>query len=143
MPYTTKTLIVSMIGAEPLTAITDDDNTGATVDSIVTQCITDADSTIDSYLGSRYTVPISPTPNKIAELSRDIAIYNLYSRTPQGPPEFRKVRYDGAIAFLKDVSSGKAVIDGLDFVGTDVRSTSTVSISSDTRIFTSDDMAGF
>ena len=43
----------------------------------------------------------------VRKLSVDISIYNLYARR-KGAPEDRKQRYDSAIRFLRDVSTGKA-----------------------------------
>jgi len=82
----------------------------AVVAAVVTRAIADADEEIDSYAGVRYSLPFSTTPNRVRTLSVDIAIYNLYSRR-RGAPEDRKARYERVIQFLKDVATGKAVLD--------------------------------
>ena len=48
--------------------------------AVIDQCITDADSEIDSYLRQSYTLPLSETPNLINQLSCEIAIVNLYKK---------------------------------------------------------------
>jgi phage gp36-like protein len=86
------------------------------VDAVVTQAIAEADSDIDSYGGRRYVVPFSPVPAKVKQLSVAIAVYKLHEKriavfAGEIPKSIRDM-YDDAIAFLKDVSKGNAVIDG-------------------------------
>lgn len=79
---------------------------------VVDECIAKADAEIDSYLGVKYTVPFSTVPARVESLSQDIAIYYLFTRRSV-TPEMREINYKNAIAYLRDVAAGKAVlIDG-------------------------------
>jgi len=110
MAYSTEADIKKQLPEEQLIELSDDDGDGVADSGVVERAITDADAEIDSYLSVRYTVPLSPVPARAQQLSVDIAIWNLYSRRTV-LDEIREKRYNAAIAFLKDVASGKANID--------------------------------
>lgn len=114
MAYTVKTDILEQISEAELIQLTDDVGAGSVDDAVVTRAIADADAEIDSYCGSRYTVPLSPVPARVRQLSVDIAVYHLYARRAGTLPEERKTRYQDAVRFLRDVASGKASILGVD-----------------------------
>ncbi len=107
MAYSAKADILEQLDEDVLVQLTDDADAGVVDDDVVTRAIADADSEIDSYCAAHYEVPFSTVPAMVRKLSVDIAIYNLYARR-KGAPEDRKARYDSAIRFLRDVSTGKA-----------------------------------
>jgi phage gp36-like protein len=110
MAYCTEDDLFSMIPEEDLTDLTVE--TGDVPDStVVADAISKADAEIDSYLGVKYVVPVSPTPDQVKALSVDLAIYHLYSRHSIIPP-VRQQKYEDAVAFLKQVAAGQAVIMG-------------------------------
>lgn len=77
---------------------------------IIEEAITDADGEIDGYLAKRYPVPIDPAPKVINKFSKDIAIYNLFSRVGIDESSEEKNylnRYNAAIKFLTLVAEGK------------------------------------
>ena len=80
---------------------------------IIADAINKAEAEIDSYLGVRYVVPVSPVPDQVKALAVDLAIYHLYSRRNLVPP-VRQQRYAAAVALLKQVRSGEIVITGPD-----------------------------
>ena len=68
---------------------------------------------IDGYLAKRYTVPISPAPRVLNKFSKDIAVYNLFSRIGIDESTDQKTylnRYNAAIKFLTLVAEGKVSI---------------------------------
>lgn len=107
MAYSAQTDILEQLDEDILIQLTDDVDAGVVDDDAVTRAIADADSEIDSYCGAHYEVPFSDVPAMVRKLSVDISIYNLYARR-KGAPEDRKQRYDSAIRFLRDISTGKA-----------------------------------
>jgi len=140
MPYSIQDDILEQIDESILIQLTDPD--GAAIDEdVVTRAIEDADATIDSYCQGRYTVPLSPVPDKIRQISVDIAMYNLFSRRGDAAPEVRKDRHKEAIRFLERVSDGKITLGA----ATPAQSNTpdTVNISSNDRIFDRDKMSGF
>ena len=97
MSYCTLTNILNLISEATLIALTDDAGAGEVDDAKVAAAIADADATIDSYCQGRYTIPLSPVPSKIVQISVDIAVYNLYSRSDLDMPEVRKERNKEAV----------------------------------------------
>lgn len=104
MAYCSQSDLLTMISQEELAELTAE--TGDLPDPlVVNEAIARADAEIDAYLGSRYSVPLSPTPPRIKALAVDMAIYHLYSRRSVAPP-VRREKYEAAIAFLKEVAAG-------------------------------------
>ena len=80
---------------------------------IIEAAIEDADGEIDGYLAKRYAVPISPVPKVINKFSKDIAVYNLFSRVgiDEGSEAKNYLnRYNAAIKFFTLVAAGTVSI---------------------------------
>lgn len=119
MAYSTKEEVREMLKDDALNAIIGDtyvedpSEREELVTPIIEAAIGDADGEIDGYLAKRYRVPISPIPKVINKFSKDIAIYNLYSRVgiDEGTEEKNYLnRYNAAIKFLTLVAEGKVSI---------------------------------
>lgn len=141
MSYCTLTNILNLISEATLIALTDDAGAGEVDDAKVAAAIADADATIDSYCQGRYTIPLSPVPSKIVQISVDIAVYNLYSRSDLDMPEVRKERNKEAVRFLEKVAAGGIRLGVSSPAPTDTDNSA--SIESNSRIFTRDKMAEF
>ena len=77
MPYSSLADLQNKISDSQLIQLTDD--SGATIDLIkIEAAITEADDLIDSYLGKVKTVPLSPVPGLVKNLSVNMAVWNLY-----------------------------------------------------------------
>lgn len=110
MAYCEEDDLLKMIPEEDLTDLTVE--SGEVPDNlIIADAISKGDAEIDSYLGVKYVVPISPTPDRVKALSVDLAIYHLYARRNLVPP-VRQQKYEAAVTFLKQVAAGHAVIMG-------------------------------
>ncbi len=110
MAYCTEDDLLNMISQADLADLTVE--SGEVPDSlIVAAAIGKAEAEIDSYLGVKYVVPLSAPPDQVKALAVDLAIYHLYSRRSIVPPVWQQ-RYDAALAFLKQVVAGQAVIVG-------------------------------
>lgn len=141
MAYCVQTDIVNQLDTTTLIQLTDDAGAGAVDATVVTRAIADADATIDAYCQGRYTVPLSPVPVKIRQVSVDIAIYNLFSRRDDTAPETRKDRHKEAIRFLERVADGK--IDLGAATPAPATTGNAVDIANEDRIFTRTKMTGF
>lgn len=143
MPYCALADIYPLqLDEDSLIQLTNDDSDTGTVDEdVVARAIADADATIDAYCQGRYTVPLTPAPDKIRQISVDIAIYNLYSRRADMMPDNRRKRYEDAISFLSAAAGGKIKL-GAD-TPAQANTSNTVSISNNGRIFTRTKMDGF
>ncbi|MGA9754912.1 MAG: DUF1320 domain-containing protein [Desulfobaccales bacterium] len=110
MAYCSEDDLLKMIPQAELADLTVE--SGEVPDSlIIAEAISKAEAEIDSYLGVKYVVPLSAPPAQVKALAVDLAIYHLYSRRSIVPP-VRQQKYDTAVAFLKQVVAGQAVIVG-------------------------------
>ena len=77
---------------------------------IIDAAVEDAEGEIDGYIAKRYSVPLIPVPKVINKFTKDIALYNLYSRIgidENGEEKNYLNRYNSAIKFLVLVTEGK------------------------------------
>jgi len=140
MPYCTQADILEQLDEAVLIQLTDCSGL-AINENRVSRAIKDADATIDSYCQGRYTVPLSPVPDKIRQVSVDIAIYNLYSRRADTAPDIRKDRHKEATRWLEKVNKGDIKLGAATPAATNTKDT--VIITSNDRIFDRDKMSGF
>lgn len=143
MAYSTLTDIKKLIPEETVIQLTDDENTGAVVESRVTEAIAQADAEIDSYCGGKYSVPFATVPDIVKKISVDIAIYNLYSRRVEEMPETRSDRYKNAIRQLEGIAKGNISIgEATEPTAAEQGGVEKNKTESD-RIFTKDTLSGF
>lgn len=118
MPYTVQSFLESAISTEKLRQLTDDARDGAIDAQVVTDAIASADGTIDGYIGTKYAVPLSaPIPVQVSQMSCNIALFYLFRRRSINVPDSIQRAYDDAIAFLKMVADGTAIIAGVSQTG--------------------------
>lgn len=141
MAYSIQEDIVDQLDESSLIQLTDDEGTGSVVESRVTKAITDADATIDFHCQARYSVPLAPVPDKIRQISVDIAIYNLFSRRGDTAPETRVDRYNQALKDLRDIRDGKTLLGSN--TPAPMNTENSVQIESNRRVFTRNNMRGF
>jgi len=140
MSYCTIDDIRKQVREAELIGLTDEEDTGAVVESVVTAAIEAAGVEIDGYLGGRYALPLATVPAILTKLAADIAVYNLYA-LGDGPPESRKERYDNAVRFLRSVAEGKISLGANDPAGTGAADKPAVSAGD--AVFTQDTLKGF
>lgn len=138
MAYSTIDDIKRLLPEDELRALTDDEGLGMVNQARVDEAVVSADAEIDSYCGTRYTVPVSPVPALLKKLSVDIAIHALYSRAVQSMPEVRSERYSAAVTQLESIAKGTLTL-GVDGAGEAAGTNKT----SDSAVFTRKNMEGF
>lgn len=150
MSYSTKEEVREMLKDDALNAIIGDTfiedpaEREELVAPIIEGAIEDADAEIDGYLAKRYAVPISPAPRVLNKFSKDIAIYNLYSRLgiDEGTEEKNYLnRYNAAVKFLTLVAEGKVSI-GAETEDPASAAATGFSVKSNPRIFSRGSMKG-
>jgi phage gp36-like protein len=110
MSYASQADMEDRFGATELAQRTDRTN-GAVIDTVVLgRALADADSEIDGYLATRYTLPLPSTPPVVNRLACEIARYRLFD---DGVPETVRVRYQDAVSLLKRLSSGEVQLAGI------------------------------
>lgn len=106
--YCTTQNIIDRFGEDELIQLTDEaDSTGQFSNSInatqVQRAIEDSTATIDSYLASRYPLPLVNVPPVLERFACDLARYFLHDRSPL---EEVTHRYKEAIRYLEKVAKG-------------------------------------
>lgn len=110
MTYATQADLADRFGEPELAQRTDRTN-GTVIDTVVLgRAQADADAEIDSYLATRYTLPLASTPVVITRLACDITRYRLYD---DGVSETVRVRYQDAVSLLKRLASGEVQLAGM------------------------------
>ena len=150
MRYSTRAEVRSLLKDDALNAIIGDTfiedpaEREELVAPIIDEAIADADGEIDGYLAKRYAVPISPAPKIINICSKDIAVYNLFSRIGIDESTDQKTylnRYNQAIKFLTLVAEGKVSI-GAETDDPTTAAATAFSVISNPRNFSRDKMRG-
>ena len=151
MSYSTRDEVREMIKDDALNALIGDsfienpEEREAFMAPLIDAAIGDADAEIDGYLAKRYAVPLAPAPKVINKFSKDIAVYNLFSRIGIDESTEQKTylnRYNAAIKFLTLVAEGKVSI-GADADG-DPASAAAIgfTVRSNPRLFSRGQMRG-
>lgn len=102
--------------------------------------LNDARDTINSYVSSRYTSPISPVPPILERIACDLARYFLYD--DQATDQV-KDRYTAAMKLLADVRDGKASLGPDVATGQEPVSTAGAELVSGGRVWRRDNARGF
>ena len=150
MSYSTRAEVREMIKEDALNSIAGDayhdtEERSAMIGPLIDGAIADADGEIDGYLAKRYAVPLNPVPKVINKFSKDIAVYNLFSRMGIDEDSDAKIyltRYNAAVKYLTMVAEGKVSI-GADADG-DPASAAAVgfTVQSNPRLFSREQMEG-
>lgn len=109
MPYCTQSDLLNQLTQAELVQLTDDAGTGSVDTAKVDAALAAASATIDAYAGARYTLPLQ-TSEKVKQLCVDLAIYELEKRRRRLREATIAAR-DAALAFLRDLAGGRAVLD--------------------------------
>lgn len=150
MSYSTRAEVREMVKDDALNSIIGDTyidypaEREEKVGPIIDAAIADADAEIDGYLAKRYAVPFSPVPRVLNKFSKDIAVYNLFSRMGIDESTDQKTylnRYNAAVKFLTLVAEGKVSIGAGNEDPASAASTG-FAVKSSPRLFRRDQMRG-
>lgn len=109
MPYCVKADLVRRFGAAELAQLTDETAAQSPDDTEINEACEEASSLIDSYLATRYAVPVDPVPTMVRKWACDIARkYVWKSRADAEHPV--TLAFNAALAQLKDVAKGIAAL---------------------------------
>jgi len=107
MTYATLITMTSQFGEHDLIDVTDTEDPYAGVINMTRlQLAMDAaNSEVDGYICTRYTVPVDPAPPFLVKVACDIARYHLVTGAAR-VTERDQVRYESAIKTLTNLSKG-------------------------------------
>lgn len=144
--YCTIDDLIKQSSAEVLIRCTDDDGSEEINQEIITEKILDAQTEIDSYCSSQYSVPFAPVPGLIKKLAVDITLYHLISRrglAEDSPDVILVRRYKDAVKLLENLAKGLVTIGAGTDLSKSVLAAQQVNIRSSERHFTRKKMRGF
>lgn len=107
MAYATSDDLVARFGMDELLAIADRDRDDEPDSDVVDGALVKASDVIDSYIGTRYALPLTTTSTVLKGICEDLARHGLYTVEP---PKIVVDNRDAAIAMLKDISRGTAAL---------------------------------
>lgn len=114
MPYCVKADLVKRFGSAELAQLTDETAAQSPDDTEITEACDEASSLIDSYLATRYTVPLADPPSTmVRKWACDIARKYLW-KDRAGPDSVVTQNFLAALAQLKDVAKGIAALPDAD-----------------------------
>lgn len=140
--YSTVDEVKSMVDEGAMIYLTDDNGSGEIDESKIDNAINDADSEINGYLQKRYPLPLPSIPKVINKLSKDITLYNLFSRRGIDKDKNDDTvlqRYKNAVKFLENLSKG--VVE-LGIAARQVKSIVGINLSSNRKLFSRNSMRG-
>lgn len=136
----TAALLRAAAAGTSLAAWTEEEQAAATAAlALINQAVADADGTIDGYLSGRYAVPLASPPPNVGRIACDLVRYYL---NDDQVTEAVEKRYTAAIAWLRDVSSGKASL-GADLGAAAQPTGGSVEMVSDATVFGRKNSGGF
>jgi phage gp36-like protein len=110
MSYVTNADIEAWLGTRNYIALTDDSGSGAADVAKINEARTGAEGEVNSYLATRYQVPVSvSSESEVAAVLRtitlDLVAYRLHTRRPPVPPDIVR-RHDEAVTWLNRAAIG-------------------------------------
>lgn len=108
MSYATRAALVKRYGDSEVTSLEDPDNTGVALASVSEEALEDASQEADSYIGTRYTLPLPSVPEPVVRCVCDIARFRLYK---DKPTEEVKYRYERTVKWLEQLAAGKVTLN--------------------------------
>ena len=110
MAYVTNTDIENFLGTQIYVQLTDDSGSGSADTNKVSQARLGAEGEVNSYLATRYQVPINiaaeaETGEVIKTFVLSLVAYRLHSRRPPVPVDVVR-RHDEALTWLSRVAAG-------------------------------------
>jgi len=140
MSYCTLQDLIERFSESELIQLTDRTNTGAVNETTVTRAIADSDAEIDSYLQTRYVLPLPSLPQILKSTASDITRYRLYD--DRASEQVTK-RYTDAVAWLRLVAARKVSLGLPELQASEAVSSGGPKISAEPRTFTRDSLSGY
>lgn len=113
MAYATVQDLIDRYGQTEIVRLTTpaDQDLDGVVQPVAEAALADASAEIDGYVGRRYRVPIDVPPPIVVAKCCAIARYKLSTGEQKSPTEEMRRQYEDGIAWARDVSLGKFVLE--------------------------------
>ena len=111
MTYCSQDDLQDRLGAEEVARLADLDGDGVPDADVIARALADADATIDSYLGRRYTLPVAApdgsTPSVVRTRAVNLAVYFLKLGRDSVTDDVRG-QHEEDVQWLQAASAGRA-----------------------------------
>ena len=146
MGYITNSDIEERLGSVAYVQLADDDGNGVADVGVVDEARLGAEGEVNSYLGRRYSVPVSLTTHPdladvLASFTLDLAEYRLRLRRPPVPDDARR-RRDQAIEWLTRVAEGRIELPSAVGVAASTARGTIAAVTGEKRVLTRDELNG-
>jgi phage gp36-like protein len=115
MAYATASDMIARFGSAELIRMTTPE--GAAMEAIdadaVARALAEASDKIDSYLRTRYAVPLASVPSAIAGCCMRMARYDLARGPNREPTEQMRRDNDSDVKWLENIARGMVTLDGI------------------------------
>jgi phage gp36-like protein len=137
MAYCNREDIETRLGGDDLNALADHDGDGIADSTVVDQAIASAQAVIDSYLGTKFSVPVAPVPDVLKTRAVNLAVYFLKLGRDSVSEDVRR-QYENDVTWLREVVAG-AVTLGVEPTPAESSGSPSVRYDTQPRIFGRDD----
>ncbi|WP_281545898.1 phage protein Gp36 family protein [Grimontia sp. SpTr1] len=110
--YATVDDMLARYGEDVVYPLADKDQDDALDEEAAERSLNDATGLMNSYLGTRYPLPLLEVPDLLTRLCVDIALYWL-ADDAGGATEEKRQRFEDAIQWLENIAKGRVEL-GLD-----------------------------
>ena len=138
--YATTADLIQRFGQDEIEVLAPTANVEAIDAAKVETAITDASAEMNSYLASKYNVPVQDQSNVLIAVCCDLTRYHLC--TIQPTDEVTQ-RYQQRIAWLRDISLGRAHLNQISQTPSSGKLAVSISRTSADRLFNQDTLKGF
>ena len=144
MGYITNSDIEERLGSVAYVQLADDDGNVVADVGVVDEARLGAEGEVNSYLGRRYSVPVSLTTHPdladvLASFTLDLAEYRLRLRRPPVPDDARR-RRDQAIEWLTRVAEGRIELPSAVGVAASSARGTIAAVTGEKRVLTRDEL---
>src|SRR3990170_3430285 len=145
MGYITNEDIEERVGSVAYIQLADDDGNGIADVGVVDEARLGAEGEVNSYLGRRYSVPVSLTTHPdladvLASFTLDLAEYRLRLRRPPVPDDARR-RRDQAIEWLTRVAEGRIELPSAVGIAASTARGTIAAVTGEKRVLTRDELS--
>ena len=145
MGYITNADIEERLGTAAYIQLADDDGNGIADVGVVDEARLGAEGEVNSYLGRRYSVPVSLTTHPdladvLASFTLDVAEYRLRLRRPPVPDDARR-RRDQAIEWLTRVAEGRIELPSAVGIAASTARGTIAAVTGEKRVLTRDELS--
>jgi phage gp36-like protein len=140
MSYASLPDLIERAGEDEILQVADRDDDGTADPDVIEAALAHADNTINGYLATRYTIPLSSVPPIVVTWAVAIGRYHLHR---QGAPDYVVRDYKDALAALDKAQQGRIAVPGADGIAPAQGSEGAVRVDGPEPVFNQENLGGW